>query len=113
MLPDDLFGRKRPDFADAHEWLAHARAAIVSGERPWEPVTRDELVAADDAGLLADFPEWLPGQQGLALLGLPSYFGRTQTPLPEVWCERHLQTLLQRAEYRAAMQTLLQKAGAA
>jgi hypothetical protein len=66
--------------------------------RPWPPATRDELLLADACGLLAAHPEWLPGQQGLAMLGLPSHFGRRLQAWDDRTTEELIVTLIENRE---------------
>lgn len=99
-----------PDDVNGNPWLRQYLAAADAGwpqwQRPW-PQSRADFLAADASGLLAIHPEWLPGRQGLMMLGLPTWFGRRQMPLSDRWCERYTQTLLDRPELLAAVRALV------
>lgn len=99
--------QSRPYFYSADDWLAHYEACQASGHRGWHPVSHDELMLADSLGLLALHPEWLPGPQGLKLLGLPDWFGRRQTIFSPEWTERFLQTFVEDPELRSAFRILM------
>jgi len=109
MIQQSFQGRNghRPNFSSPDEWLEHYNAAHVAGQRPWWPATRDELILADDVGLLELHPEWLPSSAGLRLLGLTDWFGRRQTGLSERFCERFLVSLHADCEFRSAVRNLL------
>ena len=79
----------------------------AEGRRPWEPATREELILADDEGLLLLNPQWLPGRQGLRLLGLPYSFGQKPRPWAEKTQERFLSTLTEDPEFLAAVRMLI------
>ena len=100
-------GFERPHFPTAGHWLEHYRAAIAEGLRPWEPAIREELIRADDEGLLLLNPQWLPGRQGLRLLGLPYSFGQKPRPWAEKAQERFLSTLTEDPEFLAAVRMLI------
>jgi hypothetical protein len=100
-------GFERPHFPTAGLWLEDYRAAKAEGRRPWEPTTREELILADDEKLLLLNPQWLPGRQGLRLLGLPDAFGRQPRPWTERSQERFLATLHQDPEFLAAVRVLI------
>ena len=100
-------GFERPHFPTAGLWLEDFRAAKAEGRRPWEPATREELILADDEGLLLLNPQWLPGRQGLRLLGLPYSFGQKPRPWAEKAQERFLSTLTEDPEFLAAVRMLI------
>lgn len=96
----------RPCFWSAENWLRHFEECSAAGGRPWEPATRDELLLAEECGLLDTHPYWIPGKQGLRLLDLPMDFGRRRLH-SEAWQERHLRTILNGQDFREAMQAAL------
>ncbi|MEZ6129904.1 MAG: hypothetical protein R3C59_14570 [Planctomycetaceae bacterium] len=100
-----------PEFPTPEDWLAHFDQAARHGHRPWPPVTRDELLLADEFGLLEDFPQWLPGRLGLRLLNLPDHFGRSLEPYSERFRERFLSTLNADPEFASAVLNLIHGEG--
>ena len=102
----------RPTFPSAEHWLQHYHRCLQADLPPWNPATASELRLADEHGLLAEYPWWIPARQGLEILGLPSHFGRRQRPLSDLFQERHLATLLERPEYRDALRAALTAGGA-
>ena len=93
----------RPTFASPEHWLRHYHRCIQADQRPWHPATASELRLADEHGLLAEYPWWIPGRQGLQILGLPAHFGRRQRPLSDLFQERFLETLVTDPEFQAAV----------
>lgn len=106
MISTEPFG-KRPTFDSPEHWLEHFQESTANGERPWQPGTRGELMLADELGLIEEHPEWIPGQIGLRLLGLPDHFGRTLEPHSERFRERFLATLVQDADFCSAVANCL------
>ncbi|MFM8479491.1 MAG: hypothetical protein ACKOEO_27195 [Planctomycetaceae bacterium] len=102
MSPEEF---SRPRFDSAAQWLCHALKAMAAGARPFEPQTRAEFLTAEQHGLLR--PQWIPGAQGLKMLGLPADFGRHPKPLSENWQERFLSTLEADPDFRAAAALLI------
>jgi hypothetical protein len=102
-----LSNQSRPIFASADEWHEHFEQCRSAGNRPWEPATREELLLAESIGILEQHPEWLPCSVGLRLLGLPDWFGRSQSPFSPRWAERFLQTFVADPELRSAFQRLM------
>ena len=100
-----------PRFQSAEHWLAHYYDSIERGDLPWPPSTRDELLLADDAGLLETHSHWIPSRIGLRLLQLPEHFGRTLEPYGERFKERFLQTLISDDEFASAIFNLIQGEG--
>ncbi len=98
--------QSRPDFQHPEDWLAHFKQCRAAGHRPWEPATREELLLAESVGILEQHPEWIPGAVGLRMLGLPDWFGRSQSPFSPRWAERFLQTFVADPELRSAFQRL-------
>lgn len=96
-----------PRFQSAEHWRRHYDDATKHGHRPWPPTTRDELLLADELGLLESHPEWIPCQVGLRLLQLPECFGRVLVPFPERFKERFLQTLDSDDEFASAVRNLV------
>ena len=99
--------QSRPDFQHPEDRLAHFKQCCDAGHHPWEPATRDELLLAESIGILEQHPEWIPGAMGLRLLGLPDWFGRSQSPFSPRWAERFLQTFVADPELRSAFQRLM------
>jgi hypothetical protein len=99
----------RPSFSSVAEWLKHHDSCVASGTRPWHPVTRAELELAEELGLLSLHPEWIPGNQGLRLLGLPEFFGRRLPAFSPRWQERAIQTLIDYPETLAALRSLIMR----
>ena len=98
----------RPDFRSAEHWLDHFEKCRKAGGNPWEPATRDELLLAEECGLLKIHPEWIPGPEGLRLLELPRDFGRRKA-FPEEWQERFLFTISEDVDFRDALRALLSR----
>lgn len=98
----------RPCFWSAENWLRHFEQCSAVGGRPWEPATRDELLLAEECGLLKTHPEWVPGRQGLQLLQLPMDFGRRRL-FSDAWQERFLLTVFEDSEFSDAIQALLNR----
>lgn len=94
-------------FPDAEAWLQNHLQLLQIGERSIAPKTRAEFLLADQEGLLAINPQWLPSATGLRLLGLPSHFGRRQMPFGERWQERFLTSLVTDPEFAIAVQKAL------
>lgn len=105
-----LWGQ-RPRFASAEDWLIHYEQAIEQGHRPWEPTTRDELVLAEEHGVLELNPHWIPGRLGLRLLDLPEHFGRSLEPYSERFRERFLSTLNADPDFASAVLNLIHGRG--
>lgn len=100
---------EQPRFETAEHWLEHYHDATKHGQHPWPPTTRDELLLAEELGLLEFHPEWIPNRIGLRLLGLPDFFGRQLEPFPERFRERFLATLNADDEFAAAVLNLIQR----
>ncbi|MEQ9410941.1 MAG: hypothetical protein RIK87_24735 [Fuerstiella sp.] len=101
----------RPRFNSADDWLSHFEHATKHGHRPWPPVSRDELLTADEHGLLEIHPEWVPCRMGLRLLKLPDCFGRTLEPYGEGFKERFLSTLNTDPQFASAVLNLIRGEG--
>lgn len=99
--------QSRPHFQHPEDWLEHYKQCRESGYIAWHPATRDELLLAESVGLLESHSEWLPCSQGLRLLGLPDWFGRSQSPFSPEWTERFLQTFVDDQDLRSAFRQLL------
>ena len=97
-----------PRFESAEHWLAHYHDSTNRGQRPWPPTSRDELVLAEELGLLEIHSEWIPNRIGLRLLGLPDFFGRQLEPFAERFRERFLTTLNADHEFATAVLNLIQ-----
>ncbi len=83
----------RPHFPNPESYLRHFEEAFTSGKTPWEPLTRDELLA-----LAKKFPRLVqrfrPNAEGLRMLGLPANFGEEPQPFDADWQERFCATML-------------------
>lgn len=104
-----VFHEGTPIFPSPECWLAHYREAIRKGDRPYPPRSRDELLLADERGLLKRYPHWIPGKMGLQLLHLPNTFGRIPKPWKEETKERLLSSMLEDPQFASAMLTLLRR----
>ncbi len=104
--PDSICGR-RPAFTSPEDWLAHYNEVVAAGRIPWPPETRDELLIADEHGILTDRPYWIPCSSGLHMLDLPNWFGRTLTPRSERWRERFIITMMEDSEFCSAVATCM------
>ncbi|HBC61218.1 MAG TPA: hypothetical protein DC058_08360 [Planctomycetaceae bacterium] len=95
------------DFDSPEDWYRAYLEAVRNGVYLPRARTRDELVLADEEGILKRHPEWIPGRQGLALLGLPSWFGRPVEPLPEKAREAIVAAMLKDEGFAAAVSCIL------
>jgi len=100
------YGKTRPVFVSAEHWLEHFLFCGEQGLKPWEPGSRDELLLAEEMGILQRYPQWIPGEQGLDLLGLPPDFGRRES-FSEEWQEQFLVTLATDADFQDAVRGVL------
>ena len=96
-----------PRFQSAEHWRRDYEDAMKHGHRPWPPTTRDELLLADELGLLESHPEWIPCQVGLQLLQLPESFGRALQPFPQRFRERLIATLAADSDFCDAVRSVL------
>ena len=101
----------QPLFPSAELWLKHFEHSTRHGHRPWPPRTRDELLLADELGLLEAYPQWIPCSVGLRLLDLPDSFGRTLEPFTERFKERFLSTLYNDTIFATAVLNLIRGEG--
>ena len=99
----------RPNFHTPQEWLQHYENAVRRRCVAWPPLTAGELELADDRDLLQLHREWLPCRQGLQMLGLPPWFGKSIEPIDELEREQHLVTLEADPKYARAMYRLLKR----
>lgn len=96
-----------PNFPSADSWYSAYQSALERGERPWPPKLRDELLLAEALGLILSHPYWIPGRQGLQMLGLPETFGRVQPAWPEAIKEQLLSSLWDDPQYVLAFRSVL------
>ena len=98
---------EQPRFSGPDEWLQHYYDAAATGQTPWPPWSRDELLLAEREGLFEIHPQWIPGQQGLQLLGLPEFFGRPLKPYNARFRERLLTTIHSVPEFGQAIKQMI------
>lgn len=98
---------EQPVFLNPDSWLEHYRDSLAAGRTPWPPWSRDELLLAEREGLLEQNPQWLPGQQGLRMLGLPPFFGRGLPAYGDRFRERLLTTIHTVPEFSLAIKRMI------
>lgn len=98
-------------FPDAESWLTNHYRLIALGERPFPPKTRNELLLANNEGLMEIYPEWRPSQSALRMLGLPDNFGLPVEPFNPDWRDRFLVTLQEDDTFRAAIAAIIRRSG--
>lgn len=92
----------RPHFRSARDWLTTTQAAIAAGRIPWVPLTRAELLMAEQH-FPARLSGWLPSRENLIRLGLPSHFGRQIRSYSVLFRERFATTLETDSEFATAV----------
>lgn len=96
----------RPKYASPQEYVSAVGDALAAGLVPWQPATRDELIAVLDA-----FPDqawrFRPGPSVMRCLGLPADYGRDPEPLDDREKDRLIATLLRDDDLRLALRTAL------
>ena len=104
---DSFTGYSPPIFPSAQSWYDAYKQAINSGQQPWPPRSRHELLLAEELGLTQRHPQWIPCTDGLKLLGLPDTFGKVQPPWSERLKEGLLSTLVSDSQFRAAIRAAI------
>jgi len=100
----------RTDYKTPEDWIQGYLEAVRSGGYPPPARTRGELLLADEEGILRQHPQWIPGRQGLLLLGLPMGFGRPVDLLPEKEREAMVAAMLEDPSFAAVVEVLLRRA---